>query len=157
MPLPQDIRPVFQDIQDTLIRSDAPWIERSPLDKVKVLWIGRETGTWASLHHWKKGYAAPPHKHLGGAHVWIVSGKLQVRDGTLNAGDYVYEPSGVLHDATTALEDTTISSSAPARCCFSTRTVSPATPTGKSWSACAPRPRSCRKRRNSISRHCEVP
>ena len=107
MPLPQDIRPVFQDIQDTLIRSEAPWIERSPLDKVKVLWIGRETGTWASLHHWKKGYAAPPHKHLGGAHVWIVSGKLQVRGGTLNAGDYVYEPSGVLHDATTAIEDTT--------------------------------------------------
>src|SRR3954471_18466441 len=25
MPLPQDIRPVFQDIQDTLVRSDAPW------------------------------------------------------------------------------------------------------------------------------------
>ena len=39
--------------------------------------------------------------------MWIVSSKLQVRDGTLNAGDYVYEPSGVLHDATTALEDTT--------------------------------------------------
>ena len=107
MPLPQDIRPVFQDIQDTLVRSDAPWIEQSPMSRVKVLWIGRETGTWASLHHWKKGFAAPPHKHLGGAHVFIMSGKLQVRDGTLNAGDYVYEPSGVLHDETKALEDTT--------------------------------------------------
>src|SRR5437773_2175955 len=84
MPLPHDIRPVFQDIQDTLIRSDSPWIERSPKDKLKVLWIGRETGTWASLHHWKKGYAAPPHKHLAGAHVYILSGKLQVRDGTLS-------------------------------------------------------------------------
>ena len=107
MPLPQDIRPVFQDIQDTLVRSESPWIERSPKDKLKVLWIGRETGTWASLHHWKKGYAAPPHKHLAGAHVYIMSGKLQVRDGTLNAGDYVYEPSGVLHDETKAVEDTT--------------------------------------------------
>jgi len=107
MPLPQDIRPVFQDIQDTLVQSDAPWIERSPKDKLKVLWIGRETGTWASLHHWKKGYAAPPHKHLAGAHVYILSGKLQVRTGTLNAGDYVYEPSGVLHDETMAVEDTT--------------------------------------------------
>jgi len=96
MPLPQDIRPVFQDIQDTLVRSS-----------VKVLWIGRETGTWASLHHWKKGYVAPPHKHLAGAHAFIISGKLQVRNGVLNAGDYVYEPSGILHDATTALEDTT--------------------------------------------------
>ena len=37
MPLPQDIRPVFQDIQDTLVRSDSPWIERSPQDKLKVL------------------------------------------------------------------------------------------------------------------------
>ena len=107
MPLPQDIRPVFQDIQDTLVRADSPWIERSPKDKLKVLWIGRETGTWASLHHWKKGFAAPPHKHLAGAHVYILSGKLQVRTGTLNVGDYVYEPSGVLHDETKALEDTT--------------------------------------------------
>src|SRR5690349_2772626 len=69
--------------------------------------VGRETGTWASLHHWKKGYVAPPHKHLAGAHAFIISGKLQVRNGILNAGDYVYEPSGILHDATTALEDTT--------------------------------------------------
>src|SRR5947207_15103212 len=106
MPLPQDIRPVFQDIQDTLVRSESPWIERSPKDKLKVLWIGRETGTWASLHHWKKGYAAPPHKHLAGAHVYILSGKLQVRDGTLNAGDYVYESSGVLHDETKGVEET---------------------------------------------------
>ena len=107
MPLPQDIRPVFQDIQDTLVRSDAPWIQQTPLSSVKVLWVGRETGSWASLHHWKKGYVAPPHKHLAGAHAFIISGKLQVRNGVLNAGDYVYEPSGILHDATTALEDTT--------------------------------------------------
>ena len=108
-PLPQDIRPIFQDIQDTLTRSDAPWIEqRHAMSKVKVLWVGRRrSGTWASLHHWKKGYAAPPHKHLAGAHVFVLSGKLQVRDGVLDAGDYVYEPAGVLHDATTALEDTT--------------------------------------------------
>jgi hypothetical protein len=30
-----------------------------------------------------------------------VSGKLQVRDTVLNAGDYVYEPSGVLHEDAT--------------------------------------------------------
>jgi len=44
MPLPQDIRPVFQDIQDTLVRSDAPWIEQSPTARMKVLWVGKETG-----------------------------------------------------------------------------------------------------------------
>lgn len=37
MPLPRDIRPVFQEIQDTLVRSDSPWIEQSPMSKVKVL------------------------------------------------------------------------------------------------------------------------
>src|SRR5258708_38520460 len=86
MPLPQDIRPVFQDIQDTLVQSAAPWIERSPKDKLKVLWIGRETGTWASLHPWKKGYPGPPHKHLSGAPGYILSGKLAARPGTLNSG-----------------------------------------------------------------------
>jgi quercetin dioxygenase-like cupin family protein len=107
MPLPQDIRPVFQDIQDTLVRSEAPWIEQSPTARVKVLWIGRETGTFSLLIHWKKGHVAAPHKHLAGAHAYVISGKLQVRGGVLNAGDYIYEPSGILHDATTALEDTT--------------------------------------------------
>jgi hypothetical protein len=87
MPLPQDIRPVFQDIQDTLVRSEAPWIEQSPTARVKVLWIGRETGTFALLIHWKKGHVAAPHKHLAGAHAYVISGKLQVRGGVLNAGD----------------------------------------------------------------------
>ena len=151
MPLPQDIRPAFQDIQDTLVRSDAPWVQQSPLSSVKVLWVGRETGTWASLHHWKKGYVAPPHKHLAGALAFIISGKLQVRNGVLNAGDYVYEPSGILHNATTALEDTTYLSSATARCCSSTRTASTAIRIGKSWKNCAlkPRRRCGRKRPNS--------
>ena len=53
------------------------------------------------------GTVEGPHKHLAGAHAYVISGQLQVRDGTLDAGDYVYEPSGILHDATTALEDTT--------------------------------------------------
>ena len=105
--MPQDIRPAFQDIQDTLVRADVPWIEQTATSRVKVLWVGRESGSWMTLHFWKQGHAARPHKHLGAAHVYILSGKLQVRDGTLNAGDYVYEPAGVLHDATTALEDTT--------------------------------------------------
>jgi anti-sigma factor ChrR (cupin superfamily) len=55
---------------------------------------------------WLKGFTAPQHKHLSASHTFILSGKLQVRDGTLDAGDYVYEPNGMLHGATTALEDT---------------------------------------------------
>ena len=37
MSLPQDIRPAFQNIQDTLVRSEAPWIQQTPLSSVKVL------------------------------------------------------------------------------------------------------------------------
>ena len=48
----------------------------------------------------------PPHKHLSDAHTYVLKGQLKVRDGVLNAGDYDYEPNGVLHGETEALEDT---------------------------------------------------
>lgn len=106
MPLPQDIRPFDQDVQDSLFRSTEPWIEQTPMSAMKILWIGRETGTWAALFKWKKGFVAGAHKHLSASHTYIISGKLKVRDGILDEGDYVYEPNGVLHGATEALEDT---------------------------------------------------
>ncbi len=108
MPLPQDIAPVNSELMDSLARSaKMEWIEtRRGQAWIKVLWLGPETGRWAVLLKWRKGYVAPPHKHLSAAHTFILSGKLQVRDGVLNAGDYVYEPNGMVHDETTALEDT---------------------------------------------------
>ncbi|HEX4889245.1 MAG TPA: cupin domain-containing protein [Alphaproteobacteria bacterium] len=109
MPLPQDIRPVNSELMDSLARSSQmEWIETDPEQAwMKVLWTGPETGRWAVLLKWKKGYVAPAHKHLSAAHAFILSGKLQVRDGTLETGDYTYEPNGMVHGATTALEDTT--------------------------------------------------
>lgn len=108
MSLPQDISPVNSELMDSLARtSEMDWIEtRKGQAWMKVLWVGPETGRWAVLLKWKKGYVAPPHKHLSAAHTFILSGRLQVRDGTLETGDYVYEPNGMVHGATTALEDT---------------------------------------------------
>jgi anti-sigma factor ChrR (cupin superfamily) len=106
MALSQDIRPFHQALCDTVTRASEPWIEQGPLSAMKLLWTGAETGGWAVLLRWKKGYVAPPHKHLSASHTYILSGRLKVRDGTYEAGDYVYEPNGVLHDATEALEDT---------------------------------------------------
>ena len=110
MPLPQDISPINSTIIDSLAKSgEMDWIpsaddpERAAM---KILWTGSETGTWAVLLKWKKGYSAPPHKHLSAAHTFILSGKLQVRTGILDAGDYLYEANGMVHGATTALEDT---------------------------------------------------
>jgi hypothetical protein len=110
MALPQDVTPLNPELMDTLFRTDDhDWIpqENDPERAfMKVLYTGSESGTWVCKFRWLKGYAAPQHKHLSSSHTFILSGKLQVRDGTLNAGDYVYEPDGMLHGATTALEDT---------------------------------------------------
>lgn len=108
MPLPQDIRPLNQALQDTLSKaSNAQWIENTPgMAWTRILWTGAETGTWAAIFRWKKGFVAPAHKHLSASHTYVLSGRLKVRDGIFEAGDYVYEPNGVLHGATEALEDT---------------------------------------------------
>ena len=110
MSLPQPITPINSELMDTLVRAgQVPWIPQANDPErafMKVLYTGSESGTWAVLFRWLKGYVAPQHKHLSASHTFILSGKLQVRDGTLNAGDYVYEPNGMLHGATTALEDT---------------------------------------------------
>ena len=107
MPLPQDINPVNSELMDTLVQaSQMEWMQSDEKAFMKILFTGSESGTWAVLFKWLKGYVAGPHKHLSGSHTFILSGKLQVRDGVLNAGDYVYEPNGMLHGATTALEDT---------------------------------------------------
>jgi quercetin dioxygenase-like cupin family protein len=110
MALPQTISPLNSELMDTLVRGrDAEWIPQ-PFDPerafIKILWTGSESGCWAVQFKWLKGFTAPQHKHLAASHTFILYGKLQVRDGVLNAGDYVYEPNGMLHGATTALEDT---------------------------------------------------
>ncbi len=107
MALPQDISPVNSELMDTLVEaSKLDWVQTSDKAYMKVLYTGAESGAWAVLLKWLKGYVAGPHKHLSGSHTFILSGKLKVRDGVLNAGDYVYEPNGMLHGATEALEDT---------------------------------------------------
>ncbi len=110
MALPQDISPLNSTIIDSLAKSsEMAWIPNADDPErasMKILWTGSETGTWAVLLRWKKGYSAPPHKHLSAAHTFVLSGKLQVRTGTLEAGDYLYEANGMVHGATTALEDT---------------------------------------------------
>lgn len=110
MALPQDIRPFNSELMDTLVQSaEIDWIpmEADPEKAfLKILWTGSESGRWAVLFRWLKGFVAPQHKHLTASHTFVLSGKLQVRDGVLKAGDYVYEPNGMVHGATTALEDT---------------------------------------------------
>ena len=108
MALPQDIRPVNSELADSITRSsEIPWIETKPGEAwTKVLWVGQESGRWAVLLKWKKGYVAPPHKHLSAAFAFVLSGRLQVRDNVYGPGDFLHEVNGMVHGATTALEDT---------------------------------------------------
>jgi anti-sigma factor ChrR (cupin superfamily) len=107
MALQQDIRPVNSELQDTLVRAnESPWIEYAPGASLRILYTGAESGTWAALFRWQRGFVAPPHKHLSGSHTYVLSGQLKVRDGVLNEGDYVYEANGMLHETTEAVEDT---------------------------------------------------
>jgi anti-sigma factor ChrR (cupin superfamily) len=107
MALPQDVSPVNSELMDTLVEAGKmDWIQTDEKAFMKILYTGSESGSWAVLFRWLEGYVAAPHKHLSGSHTFILSGKLQVRDGVLNAGDYVYEPNGMLHGETTALVDT---------------------------------------------------
>lgn len=102
------IKPVI-DIKDTVVpNSEDGWVpmDEEGLALVKPLWTSPESGGWAVMFHWKKGFKAPAHKHLGSIHAYIIKGKLQARHHVMSEGDYIYEANGVIHDETTALEDT---------------------------------------------------
>jgi len=57
------------ELLDTLARTtEMELIETVPgKANMKVLWASPETGRWAVLLRWKKGYVAAPHGHLSGA------------------------------------------------------------------------------------------
>lgn len=103
------MQPVDKTIGDLLVRGDDDtWVQTDKAGHahMKPLWASPESGGWAVLYHWKRGYKAPPHKHLGAIHAYIVSGRLKLRDTELKAGDYMYEANGIIHDETVAQEDT---------------------------------------------------
>ena len=103
----QDLTPINDQLADIIVRADEPWIETEPgMAWMKVLWTGAETGRWVALFRWSQ--VTQPHRIniFLTLITYVLKGKLQVRDGILSAGDYDYEPNGVLHDATVALEDT---------------------------------------------------
>lgn len=101
------IQPAIADLRDTHVESEAmDWVQTDREGKafIKVL-SATPDGGWVVLYHFKQGYVVPQHKHLGGIHTFIISGRLQVRDAILKTGDYLWEPNGMVHDETMALED----------------------------------------------------
>ena len=103
------MQPPADAVTDHLVKAgEMEWVQtdREGQAFIKVLWTCPKSGGWAVLYKWLKGYSAPAHKHLGAVHAFVLSGKLQLRGMVQEAGDYSYEANGMIHDATTALEDT---------------------------------------------------
>lgn len=103
---------MFKDIYVNV--AAMPWLPHPtiPGTHFKVLRTSPETGAWTVLFKNARGSSVPRHEHLGAGEYLMLSGKAEVRGGvvkggiTAYAGDYGYEPSGVIHDSTYFPEDT---------------------------------------------------
>ena len=93
-----------QRFKDTYVHaSQEPWLKWYPGIDFKLLRATRETGHWTILVNCSKGSSIPRHEHLGAGEYYVISGKMEIRGGVENggitaiAGDYGYEPNGVIH------------------------------------------------------------
>ncbi len=92
--------------------STLPWVPFSDGIRFRLLRVSPETGTWTVLFHCMPGSAFASHQHLGAGEYLMLKGKMEVRGGreaggvTAFAGDYGYEPSGVVHEQTHFPEET---------------------------------------------------
>ena len=98
---------VFDALDAALVRTDKEeWIQSGDGNQFKVLRISKETGAWSALIKADKGQVNPPHTHLGAADFYVISGGFDYRGGSARAGDWVYEPAGAVHEATSHPVDT---------------------------------------------------
>ena len=85
---------------------DIPWKKIREGAYIKLLRTCPVTGTWVVMLRNEPGTSVPPHKHNGPAEYYVMKGKVEVRGGVENggntayAGDYGYEPNGVIHEKT---------------------------------------------------------
>lgn len=91
-----------------------PWIDFVPGIQMQLLRATPETGHWSVLFKCAAGSSFARHEHLGGGEYLMLSGKSLVRGGEENggvtavAGDYGYEPNGMIHDVTVFPEESVL-------------------------------------------------
>ena len=97
----------FDSIGAALVRTkNEPWIDAGDGNQFLVLRISKETGAWSALVRAKAGQVNAPHTHVGPADFYVLSGGFDYRGGSAREGDWVYEPAGAVHEATTHPVDT---------------------------------------------------
>jgi anti-sigma factor ChrR (cupin superfamily) len=98
---------VFDSLGASLIRTrEQPWIDMGGGNQVIVLRVSKETGFFSMLIKAPAGQVNAPHTHIGAADFYVIEGGFDYRGGSARAGDWVYEPAGAMHDATTHPMDT---------------------------------------------------
>jgi 2,4'-dihydroxyacetophenone dioxygenase len=100
-------QPNFDSIGAALIRTrEQPWTDMGGGNQAIVLRVSKETGFFSMLIKAPAGQVNQPHTHIGAADFYVISGGFDYRGGSARAGDWVYEPAGAVHDATTHPMDT---------------------------------------------------
>ena len=91
----------FDPLDAALVRTnEKPWIATGDGNQFRVLRISKETGAWSALIKAPAGQINAQHTHLGPADFYVISGQIDYRGGSARAGDWIYEPAGAVHDAT---------------------------------------------------------
>jgi len=99
--------PKFDSIGAALIHTrEQPWTDMGGGNSAIVLRVSKETGFFSMLIKAPAGQVNAPHTHIGAADFYVISGGFDYRGGSARAGDWVYEPAGAVHDATTHPMDT---------------------------------------------------
>ena len=108
MSLPDTLINHLAQTQDITVLDDDEWIPGVDPENswFRLLYFSAETGVWAVVFRWNKGFIAPGHRHLGSSHSYILKGELAVREQRFPVGTYLFEANGSHHRATEALEDT---------------------------------------------------
>jgi quercetin dioxygenase-like cupin family protein len=76
----------------------AGWIDQGSGVQLRPLRVvGEAAGT--ALLRFAPGGRSPAHRHPGGEDLYVVDGRLRVGDRELEAGDFLYTPPGLAHDA----------------------------------------------------------
>lgn len=98
---PEIVQHYFDPLDAALVRSnDQEWIDSGAGNQFKVLRVSKETGAWSALIKAPAGQVNAPHTHLGPADFYVISGQIDYRGGCARTGDWIYEPAGAIHEAT---------------------------------------------------------
>lgn len=77
-----------------------PWLPLAPKIGVKVLRVDRETGRFSVMIRAEAGGVLPRHRHIESAEILVLKGKgTHKQTGYFEAGNYISEAKGALHDA----------------------------------------------------------